>query len=191
MCSDASWEQVGSASPDFARDKSNEMKDSITFSEDNPLPIWKMPIGGIAIWTDDNIPSGWIACRGQTLLIADYPELYAVIGTRFGMSGGTGFLLPDMRQRFPVGSEHLVSGYEIGDIGGARSVTLDTTQIPAHTHAQLGYATGATTPVQNIGGARTGSATTLNNTGSTGGGASHENRPPYMAMEFIIYTGVA
>jgi len=190
MTVQSNWFVEGDATADFARDKAVEMINSIEFSGENPLPIWKMPIGGIAMFPDDNIPIGWLACHGQTLLIADYPDLYAVIGTRFGASGGTGFLLPNMKQRFPVGAEHLVSGYEIGDTGGARDVTLTTAQIPAHAHTGV---VSPNNPVSNRAVVSSGGVQTVRTAGTSdneGGGGSHENRPPYLAFEFMIYTGV-
>lgn len=190
MTVEENWFVEGDASAAFARDKAVEMINGIEFSEENPLPVYKPPVGTINFFADDNIPAGWLACHGQSLLRADYVDLFALIGTRFGSVDSTHFNLPDMQSKFPVGAYHNVSGYELGDTGGAASVTLDTTQIPSHNHSQIGFATGGTTPVQNIAGARAGSATTVNNTGATGGGLSHENRPPYLALETMIYTGV-
>lgn len=62
--------------------------------------------------------------------------------------------------------------------GGAKTVTLDTTMIPAHTHtvATSNVTGGATTNVRVGVSAQ---ADTPQNTGSTGGGAPHQNLPPY------------
>lgn len=43
------------------------------------------------------LPSGWLKENGDMLLIADYPELYDVIGTMFGGDGVTTFALNDTR----------------------------------------------------------------------------------------------
>lgn len=190
MTQSQNWNEGGTATIEFATDKATEMLDSIVFSEENPLPIWKTPVGTIAFYPDDNIPLGWLACHGQTLLIADYPDLYAIIGTRFGASGETGFLLPDNRGKFPVSAYHLVTGYEIGDTGGQASVTLNSTQIPAHSHNGV---VSPNNPVSNRAVVATGGVQTVRTAGTsdeTGGGLSHENRPPYIALEMMIYTGV-
>ena len=88
---------------------------------------------------------------------------------------------PDLRDRFIVSSG---SVYSIGDTGGANSVTLTVDQIPAHTHTA--YTDGTGTPPGGVG-RSSGNGTTVS-TGSTGGGQSHENRPPYYALAFIMKT---
>jgi microcystin-dependent protein len=42
------------------------------------------------------------------------------------------FALPDLRGRVPI---HQGAGYNVGEIGGTESVTLNAQQIPAHNHA--------------------------------------------------------
>lgn len=57
-----------------------------------------MKIGTI-INVNNNIPledNGMVKCDGRTLLIEDYPELFAVIGTQYGEDGDTGFKVPSM-----------------------------------------------------------------------------------------------
>ena len=54
-----------------------------------------------------NVPLAWHICDG---------------------SNGT----PDLRDRFIVGAG---SSYTVGNIGGAKTVTLTTNQIPSHTHS--------------------------------------------------------
>ena len=87
------------------------------------------PIGSIVMWsgTISNFPSGWAICNGAQLSIATYTTLYNVLtnnGTTFpyggntngsGSPGSTHFLLPNMVDRFPVGSG---SGYVVGATGG-------------------------------------------------------------------------
>lgn len=182
------WIVGGDADIDFATDKATEMLDSIEFSEEDPLPIHKLPAGIVVAYTDDIIPDGWLYCDGQSVLIATYPELFAVIGTFWGSADGTHFSLPDLRKKFIAGNYHGVSGYEIGDTGGAENVTLSVTQIPAHDHDEH---------VQNSAGAAgTGWVQSTRTqqgsprvTSQTGGGQSHENRPPYMALMWMISTG--
>lgn len=82
------------------------------------------------------------------------------------------------QDRFPVGAG---SSYALGATGGAATVTLSVSQIPAHNHTvtygnSLG-ASGIVCAASNTLG--TGSGAFINN---TGGGAAHENRPPYIAV---------
>ena len=145
-----------------------------------------IPSGGIIMWSGSvaSIPSGYFLCDG---------------------SNST----PDLRNRFIVGAGDT---YAVDATGGADSVTLDASQIPAHTHTFSGSTntTGAhthTVAAGNSGGAdniiTTGNArsndtsyttssagdhshTFSGTTASTGGGGSHENRPPYYALAYIM-----
>jgi microcystin-dependent protein len=76
-----------------------------------------VPSGLIAMWSGAiaAIPSGWYLCDG---------------------TNGT----PNLRDRFIVGAG---STYAVGATGGAASVTLDATQMPAHSHTITATATSA------------------------------------------------
>jgi len=135
-----------------------------------------IPVGGIIIWSGaaNKIPDGWHLCDG---------------------SSGT----PDLRSRFVVGAG---GSYSVGSKGGAESVTLGVDQIPAHDHLYSGddhidYINGygyktSDHVVGRPGGydaSSSGSGDgTVYTTSSTGGGKSHENRPPYYALCYIMRT---
>jgi len=51
-------------------------------------------IGAIVLYQGTEIPVGWKLCNGETLANASYPELYAVIGTKYG-GDDTNFKVPD------------------------------------------------------------------------------------------------
>lgn len=95
----------------------------------------------------------------------------------------------DLRGRFIVGYDPSDSDYNtIGDTGGAKTVTLDVTQIPAHTHVVNAIATessgsGALTSGSFIPGNPSDGSNTST---STGGGLSHENRPPFYTLAYVI-----
>jgi microcystin-dependent protein len=78
---------------------------------------------------------GWLLCDGRSLLVADYPGLFAAIGYSYGGSG-VNFSLPDLRGRCLVGSGQApgLSNRAIGQRGGAETVTLNLSQIPSHGH---------------------------------------------------------
>ena len=146
-----------------------------------------VPAGVILLWSGSiaSIPSGWNLCDG---------------------TNGT----PDLRNRFVVAAGDT---YAVGATGGADSVTLTTDQMPAHTHTGTTNSDGnhshtaairdawqnntvnnngsggmyvgqnnTNTYTTSTAGAHTHSFTTA----STGGGASHENRPPYYALAYIM-----
>lgn len=142
-----------------------------------------IPTGGIIIWSGSvgSIPSGWLLCNG---------------------SGGT----PNLTDRFIVGAGN---SYGVGATGGADTVTLTTAQMPSHTHSMVSagshqhyvmevsrgeegndgsdqsvgsYTEGGTQKYTNFAGDHT---HTINSAGS---GGSHENRPPYYALCYIMKT---
>ncbi|TAN71619.1 MAG: tail fiber protein [Methylobacter sp.] len=43
------------------------------------------------------IQAGWMLCEGQLLAVADYPLLFAVLGSSYGGNGTTNFALPNYR----------------------------------------------------------------------------------------------
>lgn len=58
-------------------------------------------IGEIKLFPVDTPPAHTLVCNGAELSIAAYPELYAVIGTKYGGNGTTTFNLPNTEDRFP------------------------------------------------------------------------------------------
>ena len=188
--------------------------------------------GMILLWSGSagSIPSGFVLCNG---------------------SNST----PDLRGRFVVGYHDSNGDYDVGDTGGATTVTLAESQIPSHshstnnhnhsfssshTHGVSGSVSGSTNTTgnhshtwqrQDVGinvgyrpwpasnndvrsqdvstssagnhshtfsgsfsvtsGSGTASGTTGNanpSTNTAGGGGSHENRPPYYALCYIMKT---
>ncbi len=82
-------------------------------------------------------PLDWAYCNGATLAISQYSALYAVIGTQFGGNGTTTFQLPNLNGKVVVhqgtqpGTQH---NYVVGETAGVNSVTLNSNNLPAHTH---------------------------------------------------------
>ena len=150
-------------------------------SSDNSIPS-----GIIAMWSgaSNAIPSGWFLCDGNNNT-------------------------PDLRNRFIVGAG---STYSVGNTGGSDSVTLTTNQMPSHRHGnnfsismsgltlqaqrvssavhsygvavEKGPFDGSWTNVENT--RISGSGSLSGSISNTGGGQSHENRPPYYALCFIM-----
>lgn len=153
-------------------------------------------------------PRGWALCNGQTLQISTNTALYALLGTQFGGDGVRTFGLPDLRSRVPIhqGQGNGLQSYAMGQFGGVESVTLQTPQMPAHTHGVTVDATVGSTSApsganlaqtENLGGDTalssftTGSPTSpVQLSGNTitpqGGSQPHENRQPYLTVNFII-----
>lgn len=67
---------------------------------------------------------GWMLMQGQSLLRADYPGLFAAIGTTYGAANGSSFSLPDTRGRVLVGFDSGVAQFNtLGKAGGATTHT--------------------------------------------------------------------
>jgi len=146
-----------------------------------------MPSGAIILWSgaSNAIPTGFVLCDGTNST-------------------------PDLRNRFVVGAGDT---YAVGATGGADSVTLTTSQIPSHNHSATSTSTvtdpghshtyriiepsGGSSSSTRYGNDATGttststtgiSVSTSTSIGNTGGGNSHENRPPYYALCYIMKT---
>ena len=156
----------------------------------------------IKMFAGNFAPRGYAFCSGQILSIAQNTALFSLLGTTYGGNGQTTFALPDLRGRVPIhpGQGPGLSLYNLGEQGGAETVTLIATQIPAHTHA-LNVNTGAGTnaaPAANEVLAASTARDKLYTTaapnatlapqavGTAGGSQPHTNIQPYLSVNFII-----
>lgn len=140
---------------------------------------------------------GWAFCDGQLLPISQNTALFSLLGTTFGGDGMTTFALPDLKARVPMhaGTGPGLSPRDLGEAGGADSVTLSESQMPIHDHnPQRAHASSATTGTPS--GAVSLAVTTARIYGpaadlepmnaAAGGGQPHENRQPFLGLSFII-----
>src|SRR5437588_9323825 len=88
-------------------------------------------MGEIRIMGFNFAPKGWALCNGQILPINQNQALFALLGTTYGGNGVTTFALPNLQGRCAA---HVGQGLTLGASGGAETVTLNLTQIPAHSH---------------------------------------------------------
>jgi microcystin-dependent protein len=140
-------------------------------------------------------PKGYAQANGQLLAVNANQALFSLIGTTFGGNGIQNFALPNLQGRTPVG---VGNGIAYGEMGGVESVTLLSSQVPAHTHtlnasgaaASSGRpATGNMLAGQGVNAyvAATSLASMSAATVSTVGGSQpHENRQPYLVMCWCI-----
>ncbi len=159
-------------------------------------------LGQIAFVPYNFVPKNWAACNGQLLSIAQNQALFSLLGTTYGGNGTTTFALPDMRGRVLVHEGQAPGGatnYTMGQIGGAESVTLLVTQMPAHSHTVNAVTAegNQNTPTNNLPADTKGldkeysdanANTTMKSTmvNPTGGTQPHENRPPFVTLKCII-----
>jgi len=156
-------------------------------------------LGEIEIVGFNFAPTGWATCDGQLLSIASNTALFSLLGTQFGGDGIHNFALPDLRGRMAIGLGQGpgLQSYVIGETGGEEQVTLTVGQMPAHTHRAMGSSASAdsTAVGGNVWGTTavflysSGSPSVSMNPlaiGGVGGSLPHENRPPFLVMNFII-----
>jgi microcystin-dependent protein len=166
-------------------------------------------LGQISLLGCNFAPQGWALCQGQVLWIAQNTALFSLLGINFGGDGRTNFQLPDLRGRAPVGFGQGpgLSAYNIGETGGGETVTISSANYPAHSHTLSAAASAATGNAPNglfeaqgqTGGrggtinlalySGSGTGTTLATaalTAAAGGGQPHNNRQPYLALNFCI-----
>jgi microcystin-dependent protein len=173
-------------------------------------------LGQIMIFAGNYAPNGWAMCQGQTMSISQYTALFSLLGTMYGGNGSQTFQLPNLQGRVPLGmgSGAGLPSYVQGQVGGAASVTLLSSNLPIHTHTfapsisnlpgDQNDPTGAIPAISNYGGNPTarppvpGTPTpSYTKTTSTGAGLTQQTSPsggnapvsiesPYIAMNYII-----
>lgn len=158
-------------------------------------------VGEIRMFAGRNPPQGWGLCQGQLVRIADYEALFDVIGTTYGGDGVNNFGIPDLRGRVPVHqgtNPNTGTNYPMGKTGGAQTVVLDGETMPAHSHEfRATTAPGTqTNPGNSLLANSQGPQPFIQEDPSgildsssvqpVGGGNAHENRQPYLAINFMI-----
>ena len=66
-----------------------------------------VPIGTVVFYLGTTIPDGYLLCNGASLSRTEYPELFAVLGTKCGSVDSAHFTLPDTHHRFLEGTTTL------------------------------------------------------------------------------------
>ncbi len=168
-------------------------------------------IAEITIFAGNFAPRGWAMCEGQLLPISQYTALFSLIGTIYGGDGRTTFSLPDLRGRLPVhpGNGPGLSSRRLGEKSGKENETITIQQLPSHNHlitgdVKVATSQNAATTTEGSGNVLAVGDSKLYNTGpvnnnevldgvewdvtlqNTGGGQSHNNLQPYIAINFII-----
>lgn len=159
-------------------------------------------LGEIRMFGFDFAPRGWAYCDGSLLPINQYSALFSLLGTYYGGDGIRTFQLPNLQSRVAVGKGqgNGLTLYSLGDFGGQESITLNPGQMPAHTHAATGNQGGGNSLVptdavwaSDAAGGSAPYSTAAPNVAlspsaiaTSGGSLPHENRQPYLALNFCI-----
>lgn len=162
-------------------------------------------VGEIQLFGFNFAPIGWALCDGSTLQIRQYTALYSLIGTTYGGNGTTTFQLPNLMARAACsqGSGPGLTPRLLGQTFGDSQVALTQSNMPAHTHAmtlfeQTDSSKRVGMPAANYGVLSPGNTSAFvgntnpnvgfspNTIGPSGGNSPHENRQPYLALNFCI-----
>ncbi len=159
-------------------------------------------VAEIRIFPFNFAPKGWAFCDGQILPLSQNTALFSLLGTTYGGDGKSNFALPNMQGNAPMhpGQGPGLSLHDLGEMGGAESVTLLQSEIPAHSHgvmaATIDNADSNVPTNNNIGKASTkvfniaiaGSQVQMNPStiGITGSSLPHNNMMPYLTLNFCI-----
>ena len=108
-------------------------------------------IGEIRLFAGTFNPRYWAFCNGQLLSISSNTALFSILGTTYGGNGTTNFAVPDFRGRVAVGTGTGIglSNVQLGQMSGTETVTLLSTQLPAHTHTATAGTGGSGTATLN------------------------------------------
>lgn len=164
------WQQFGTMTPTEAAAAALQVLNTYLTSEGECVS----EISGVMHFYGSGPGDDWLICDGSSYLREDYPELYnrldAISSTL--ILDADYFQVPDLIGRFIYGDFDTPN-----QEGGSTVHTLTTAQMPAHTHTEIvtGLVLAAVGPGE-VPVVTTGAAGV---TGSTGGGGSHNNMPPY------------
>jgi microcystin-dependent protein len=160
-------------------------------------------VAEIRIFPFNFAPKGWAWCDGQLLPLSQNTALFSLLGTNFGGDGKSTFALPDFRGSAAIsqGEGSGLSPYYVGEEGGVPYVTLQQTEIPAHTHqakaAEEAAEFQAPNPERSLARSKPGFAWQSNteknqvpmnfqSTSFYGNSLPHNNMPPAMPLVFCI-----
>jgi microcystin-dependent protein len=116
------------------------------YTYDDSIPGWRktpdnaasLPAGTIVQWPGAVAPANWLICDGSAISRTEYASLFAAVGVQYGAGNGTTtFNLPNLKGRVAVGFDASQSEFDVlGELGGAKTHTLTTSEMPSHTHIQ-------------------------------------------------------
>ncbi len=159
-------------------------------------------IGSVSAFSGTSLPSGWLWADGSAISRTTYADLFASIGTTYGVGdGSTTFNLPDLRGRTIAGKDNMdnsegtgggdaarltsgskaaIDGDTLGASGGVQEHTLTTAEVPARSAIES-LNTNNNAPT-------TGGSTKVvsGNSVSRGGGEAHTNVQPTLVLNYII-----
>ena len=168
--------------------------------------------GTVLPFAGSTSPSGWLLCYGQAVSRTTYANLFAVIGTTYGVGdGSTTFTLPDLRGRVAAGKDNMggsaasrltnsgtgnpgIAGTALGAVGGVDRHTITVAQMPTHAHdsnqsgnyGNINFGTSVTPLTRNQVVPTGGGAESGQLTQEMGSGNAHPIAQPTIVLNSII-----
>lgn len=191
------FEPFGSLTPDETAAYFQDMFADFSRASDRTCRM----IGEIICYAGITSPTtDWLLCDGGSLLRADFPDLFTVIGTVYGAADSTHFSVPDLRGRsvVGVGTGSGLTARALGDSFGEETHVLTVSELAAHTHTDAGHTHVEGTATAAIGAAIVGVPvpSAVPSIGVTGTGnaaistdgadVAHNNIQPSLALNFFI-----
>ena len=159
-------------------------------------------VAEIRIFPFSFAPKGWAFCNGQLLPLSQNTALFSLLGTTYGGYGKSNFALPDMQGNAPMhpGQGPGLSLHDLGEMSGSQFVTLLESEMPSHSHAQMGNTTTATKSLPTGNSFARGASITpylapagapvvnmaFQSIAPAGGSLPHNNMQPYLTLNFNI-----
>jgi len=167
-----------------------------------------MPVGSVMAYAGKTAPTGWLLCDGKPIPAGnEYSELKTVLGDsntpnlsgRMVMGAQTNYVMNSDGSQPNLG---FLPAKNLGEMAGDSVHTLAENEIPSHGHNasnnggakfMAGYVNSPSNVnvVDNGGGFSAGGGSWAPSgftvcTDVTGGGAHHNNMPPYTTLNYII-----
>tara|TARA_R100001082_G_scaffold27114_1_gene13505 strand:- start:1703 stop:3001 length:1299 start_codon:yes stop_codon:yes gene_type:complete len=172
--------------------------------------------GMVMPYAGTSAPTGFLLCGGQAVSRTTYSDLFAVIGTTYGVGDGSStFNVPDLQGRVVAGKDDMsgssanrltdavtggLNGDTLGDTGGTESHTLTSAQSGLRQHSH-----SATTTLTRVSGSGSSSgieddssrntvtnssfvSTTISNSSALDASEAHNNVQPTIILNYIIKT---
>jgi microcystin-dependent protein len=131
------------------------------------------------------VPTNCLLCDGGSYARTDYPVLYETLDAAFIVDADT-FIVPDIQSRVVLGAGtgSGLSTYSVAQQGGEEAHSLNGSENGSHQHGifttnGLAIAPGEL-PV------KVPSLVALDTTDLSGSGAAHENRQPFIALNWAV-----
>jgi microcystin-dependent protein len=158
---------------------------TVGYANTKTIPL---PTGIIYWFAGAAVLAGYLECNGQAVSRTTYPGLFAVFGTTWGAGdGSTTFNLPDLRGRTIFGFDSTQTEFDaIAKTGGAATVTLAETNLPAHHHSAATFKVGSAGVSAGANSKIAPGAVQVTTSDPATGGGAHNNLQPFATMIAMV-----